>query len=84
MPTTTMTETEQRMAEDFAWALQAPEVQQNPEHFGKLVVVHEKRVLAVGRERQALLAQAAKNANISPEQLVVVLVPRPGLWETPR
>jgi hypothetical protein len=79
-----MTETEQRMAEDFAWALQAPEVKQNPEHFGKLVVVHEKRVLAVGREGQAPLAQAANNANISPEQLVVVLVPRPGLWETPR
>ena len=84
MQLATMTEHEQRMAEDFAWAQHAPEVQQNPEHFGKLVVVHGQRVLAAGRDRQALLAQAAQSASVPREQLVVVLVPRPGLWETPR
>jgi hypothetical protein len=78
-----MTEIEQRMAEDFAWAEHAPEVQQDPEHFGKLVVVYNKQVLASGRDRQAIVAQAAQAAGVSGEQLVVVLVPRPGLWETP-
>ncbi|MBI1913783.1 MAG: hypothetical protein HYS12_03375 [Planctomycetes bacterium] len=78
-----MSELEQRMADDFAWAEHAPEVQQNPEHFGKLVVVHNKRVLAVGRDRQAVVEQAAKEAGVPGQQLVVVLVPRPGPWEIP-
>lgn len=83
MQPATMSGHEQRMAEDFAWAQRAPEVQQNPENFGKLVVVYDKRVLAAGRDRQVLLAQAAINARVPREQFVVVLVPRPGLWETP-
>ena len=78
-----LSELEQRMTEDFDWAMHAPEVQQNPEHYGKLVVVYNKRVLAVGRDRQALVAQAAKEAGVPGQQLVVVLVPRPGLWEIP-
>ena len=78
-----MTETEQRMADDFAWAESAPEVQQNPEHFGKLVVVYNKRVVSIGRDRQALVKQAAKAVGVPPDQLVVILVPGPGLWETP-
>ena len=53
------TDSELSMTEDFDWARRAPEVQQNPEHFGKLVVVHHKRILAVGRQRETLLAQAA-------------------------
>jgi hypothetical protein len=80
----TSADIQRTMAEDFDWARHAPEVQQNPEHFGKLVVVHGKRILAVGRQRQALLAEAADIAKVAPEELVVVLVPRPGLWETPR
>ena len=39
MAQSTMTELQRRMAEDFAWAEQAPEVQQNPDHFGRLVAV---------------------------------------------
>jgi hypothetical protein len=78
-----MTHTEQLMAEDFAWAESAPEVQQNPEHFGKLVAVYNKRVLAFGRDRQALIEQGAKATGVPGYQLVVVLVPRPGLWEVP-
>jgi hypothetical protein len=78
-----MTEVEQRMTDDFAWAQEAPEVQQDPDHFGKLVAVCNKQVLAVGRDRQALVAQAAQRAGVSGEQVVVVLVPRPGLWEVP-
>ena len=74
---------EQRMTEDFAWAENAPEVLQNPEHFGKLVVVHNRQVLAVGRDRQALVEQTAQEAGVPGPQLVVVLVPRPGLWEVP-
>ena len=78
-----MTEVEQRMADDFAWAENAPEVQQNPEHFGKLVVVYDKRVVAVGRDRLALVEQAAQAIGVPGHELVVVLVPHPGLWEVP-
>jgi hypothetical protein len=76
-----MTDLEQRMNEDFAWAEHASEVQENPEYFGNLVVVCNKRVLAVGRHRQAIVAQAAQRAGVPEAQLVVVLVPRPELWE---
>ena len=69
--------------DDFEWARHAPEVQLNPDHFGMLVAVHHKQVLAIGRQRQALLAQAVENSKAPLEEIVVVLVPRPGLWETP-
>ena len=78
-----LNETEQRMSDDFDWALHAPEVQQDPEHFGKLVVVYNRRVLAAGRDRQALVEQVAKEIVVPWQHLVVVLVPRPGLWEIP-
>jgi hypothetical protein len=78
-----MTEQEQRMTDDFAWAQKAPEVQENPEHYGKLVVVYNKQVLGAGRDRQALVEQAAKQAGVAGQHLVVVLVPRPGLWDIP-
>jgi hypothetical protein len=78
-----LTAVEQQMADDFAWARGAPEVQQNPEHFGKLIVIHDQRILGVGRDRQALVEQAAKEAGVPAHHLVVVLVPRPGLWEPP-
>jgi hypothetical protein len=78
-----MTELEQRMSDDFDWAQHAPEVQQDPEHFGKLVVVYNKRVLGAGRDRQALVEQAAKEVGVPWQHLVAVLVPRPGLWEIP-
>ena len=74
---------ELRKADDFEWAQSAPEVQDNPEHFGKLVVVYNHRILAVGRDRQAVVAEAAKEAAVPGHQLVVVLVPRPGVWEIP-
>jgi hypothetical protein len=75
---------ETRIADDFEWARRAPEVQQDPQHFGKLVAVHNRRVLAVGRERQSVIAEAAARAKAPAEQIVVVLVPRPALIETPR
>lgn len=78
-----LTETEQRMNEDFAWARNAAEVQQNPEHFGKLVAVYNKRVVGFGRDRQALVAQAAKEIGVPGQDIVVILVTRPGLWEIP-
>ena len=78
-----LTEIEQRMNEDFAWARNATEVQQNPEHFGKLVAVYNKRVVGFGRDRQALVAQAAKEIGVAGQDIVVVLVTRPGLWEIP-
>jgi hypothetical protein len=78
-----MTELEQRMADDFAWAEHAPEVRQNPDHYGKLVVVYNQRVLAVGTDRMALVQQVAAQEGVPWQHLVVVLVPRPGLWEIP-
>ena len=83
MPVRETTDIEQRMTEDFAWAENSPAVQQDPEHFGKLVVVHNRRILAVGRDRQALVEQASKQVGVPAPQLVVILVPRPGLWEVP-
>jgi hypothetical protein len=56
---------------------------QNPEYFGKFVVVHNKRVLAVGSDRQDLVEQAAKQVGVPWQHLVVVLVPDPGIWEIP-
>lgn len=78
-----LTEYEQRMSADFLWAKSAAEVQQNPEHFGKLVAVYDKRVVGSGRDRQALVEQAAQKIGVPGQHIVVVLVPRPGLWEIP-
>ena len=78
-----MTEVEQRMTDDLDWAEQAPEVQENPEHYGKFVVVYNKQILAVGKDRQALAAEAAKKVEVPWQELVVLIVHRPGLWEIP-
>lgn len=78
-----MSELDRRMSADFVWAEDAAEVQQNPEHFGKLVAVYNKRVVGFGRDRQALIAQAAKEIGVDGQDIVVVLVTRPGLWEIP-
>jgi hypothetical protein len=78
-----MTEVEQRMTDDLDWAEHAPEVQENPEHYGKFVVVYNKRILAVGKDSQALVEEAATRAGVSWQELVVLIVHRPGLWEIP-
>jgi hypothetical protein len=78
-----MSELEQRMTDDLVWAEKAPEVQQNPEHYGKLVVVYNQRILGVGRDCQALVEQAAKEAGVPREDLVVLIVHRPDSWEIP-
>jgi hypothetical protein len=78
-----MSELEQRMTEDSNWGQHAPEVQENPDYYGKLVVVHNKRVVAAGRDRQPLVEQAAKEVGVPWRHLVVVLVPDPGMWEIP-
>jgi hypothetical protein len=58
-------------------------VQQNPEHHGKFVVVYNRRILAVGGERQALVELAAKEVGVPWQHLVVIIVPSPELWEIP-
>jgi hypothetical protein len=78
-----LTELEQRMTEDLIWAEHAPEVQENPERYGKFVVVYNKQILAVGGDRPAFVEQAAERAGVPRQHLVVVIVPRPGLWEIP-
>jgi hypothetical protein len=72
-----LSETEQRMSDDFDWALHAPEVQQNPEHYGKFVVVYNKQILAAGRDRQPLVEEAAKKVGVPWQYLVVLIVHRP-------
>jgi hypothetical protein len=44
-----LSEPEQTMMDDFVWAENAAEVQRNPDHFGKLVAIHKRHILAVGR-----------------------------------
>ncbi len=78
-----MTELEKRMTEDFDWAQHAPGVQQNPAHYGQFVVVHNKRVLAVGPDRESLVKEAATEIGSPCQHLVVVIVPSPDMWETP-
>jgi hypothetical protein len=72
---------EQQQQKDLLWAATAPEVQQ---HQGRLVVVHKKRVIAVGSDRRALLHQAATQEQCSWSESVVEVVPPDGLWEPPR
>jgi len=83
MQTRLMTEVEQRMTADLKWAEHAPEVQENPDHYGKFVVVFNKRILAVGKDSQALLEEAAEKEGLPWQYFVTVIVPRPGLWEIP-
>jgi hypothetical protein len=72
-----MTELEQRMTDDFDWAMHAAEVQQNPEHYGKFVVVYNEQILGVGSDGQALVEQAAQQAGVPRQRLVVLIVHRP-------
>jgi hypothetical protein len=78
-----MTELEQRMTDDLDWAQQAPEVQENANHYGKSVVVYNKQILAVGKDSPALREQAAVKAGVPWQELLVVVVPDPGVWEVP-
>ncbi len=75
-----MTPVEKRMHEDLYWAAQAPEVQQ---HLGKIVVIRNKRVIAVGLDQQALLEQAAAQEQCPIGEFVVEIVPGLDFWETP-
>jgi Family of unknown function (DUF5678) len=71
---------EQRMLEDLRWARTAPEVRQ---HQGQLVVVRNKRVVAHGTDRPALVAHAAAMEGCPDYELIVVVVPPDGPWEIP-
>src|SRR5260370_7396977 len=78
-----MSDLEQRMTDDLDWAEHAPEVQENPDHYGKFVVVYNKRILAVGKDSQALVTQAAEQVGVPWQHLVVLIVPPPALPKTP-
>jgi hypothetical protein len=83
MPLRKMSELEQRMTDDLDWAEKAPEVRQNPDNYGKFVVVYNRRIIAVGTDSQALAKQAAEQVGVPWQHLVVLIVHRPGLWEIP-
>ena len=76
-----MTALEKQLFDDLGWAATAPEVQR---HAGKLVVVHKKKVVAVGEDQGLLLAQAAAEEKCLPEELVIEVVPGDSLDEAPR
>ena len=66
-----MTDLQQRMLNDLDWAERAPEVQGNPEHYGKTVVVYDRRILAVGKDlrpcsQRPPRRQASPGKNSSP------------------
>ncbi len=71
---------EQQMWDDLVWSETAPEVQQ---HKGQLVVIHNKRVVAHGTDRPALVAEAAAKEGCPDYELVVVVVLPDELWEIP-
>jgi len=75
-----LSDVEQRMTDDLYWARTAPEVQR---HQGKLVVVRNRRVVAIGTDPATLLAQAAVHENCPEEELLIVPVPRADLQEIP-
>jgi hypothetical protein len=75
-----MTPLEKRMAEDLRWAAQAPEVRQ---HHGKLVVIRNQRIIAVGNDQKALLEQAAAQEGCPSWEFVVEPVPPLDLCEIP-
>ena len=58
--------------DDLQWASTAPEVQQ---HAGKFVVIHKKRIVAVGTDYNSLLEQASKAEGCPWWELVVDVVP---------
>jgi hypothetical protein len=76
----TLNAVERQMVDDLDWAETAPEVQR---HSGMLVVVHRKRVVAVGSDRDTIVAKAAAEERCAREDLVVVAVPRDDLSEIP-
>ena len=76
-----LNEIERQSADDLKWALQAPEVRQNA---GRLVAVHKRRLVAVGMDRDALLAEASEKAQCPWQDIVVVVIPAADLTELPR
>ena len=64
--------------EDLRWAGNNPEVQT---HHGKYVVVHKKRIVAVGDDRVALVQQAAAQEQCPSWELAVEVVPAIDIFE---
>ncbi len=63
---------ERRRHEDLQWAAHSAEAAQYP---GKLLVIREKRIIAVGADQQALLDQAVAQEQFPWWEFVVYLVP---------
>jgi hypothetical protein len=73
---------ERRMHEDLRWTTQSPEAQQ---YSGKLLVIREKRIVAVGVDQQALLEQAVAREQCPWWEIAVYLVPPlEEFWEVPK
>jgi hypothetical protein len=63
---------ELRLHEDLQWARHSTEAQQHP---GKLLIVRDKRVIAIGQDHQALMAQAVAQEKCPWWEFAVYLVP---------
>lgn len=72
---------DRQASDDLRWGLRAPEVRQ---HAGKLVAVHKKRVVGVGTNRDALVAEASEKTKCPWQDLVIIVVPAADLSELPR
>ena len=76
-----LTDLERRMLDDLNWAMGDPDVRQ---HQRQLVVVRNRKVLAVGKDCEALLESAAGREGCPKDELVVGVVPRDDLEGFPR
>jgi hypothetical protein len=75
-----LTDLERRMLDDLTWALGDPQVRQ---HQGQFVAVRNRKVLAVGTDRNAVVESAAAQEGCPKEEVVVVVVPGDELEEVP-
>lgn len=67
-----LTDLQKQKLADLNWAAASPEVQ---EHSGKFVVIHKKKIVAVGDDYGKLLEQAAEQEQCPTWHLVVEVVP---------
>jgi hypothetical protein len=66
-------ERERQLNEDYEWCLRSADIQQA--YGGKVVVVHQRKVLGVGEDHLAALEAAAGTSCPPREQLAIVVVP---------
>ncbi len=59
-----LSERELQIRDDYEWVLRDPAVQQ--EYAGRVVIVHQHRILGAGSDHLAAMAEARVNADVPP------------------